>query len=373
MTRPTRTCILRCQDVLNPGIECGLAFVLEAGHIGLGDIWLYSRVIEDSLDTLLMRSRAEAELAQLVAETERLTELHDALGSGAAAPRVTCMAPPAERADASAARTGPSQLAPPPTTIAVPTCEYTRGDALVRVEDLSLGAGVYALIGPNGSGKSTLLTLLSACARDGQLHAGVHLSPEAGCEVALSVPASSESIVEVTQRLYCPLHTAPIRWVGRGHAGEAAQLATRAAKLAIELRFTGGGADDDGDDAALAVESLAAQLLAEADDYCGGLSGGQRAKLELVRSVLMREACPPVLLLDELFAPLDSASKALVMRRLKAFCAASVVVVVYHADEEGTSTDDEVCQVGGSFFDAVLEVQKGVLLPPRKCRTLGAK
>ena len=38
-------------QVLNPGIEIGLAWLLEAGHIGVADIWLFSRVIEDTVDT----------------------------------------------------------------------------------------------------------------------------------------------------------------------------------------------------------------------------------------------------------------------------------------------------------------------------------
>ena len=33
------------QDVLNPGIECAIAFLLEAGHIGLSEVRLYARVI----------------------------------------------------------------------------------------------------------------------------------------------------------------------------------------------------------------------------------------------------------------------------------------------------------------------------------------
>ena len=51
------------QDVLNPGIEIGIAWLLEAGHIGVADIWLFVRVIEDTVDMLLTRSRAHTTLA----------------------------------------------------------------------------------------------------------------------------------------------------------------------------------------------------------------------------------------------------------------------------------------------------------------------
>merc|ERR1712048_1341585 len=41
------------QDFLGPGIELTLAWLLEAGHLDSADIWVYTRVIEDSIDVLL--------------------------------------------------------------------------------------------------------------------------------------------------------------------------------------------------------------------------------------------------------------------------------------------------------------------------------
>jgi len=114
------------------------------------------------------------------------------------------------------------------------------------------------------------------------------------------------------------------------------------------------------------------------------MSGGQRAKLELIRSVFLRNVCPDVLLLDEVFAPLDSASKLLIMRRLRRFCSTSLVLVIYHADAREAAASSErldesaatardvaqgstraagstpseladVCSAGsGSFFDGVV-------------------
>merc|ERR1712070_696516 len=119
----------------------------------------------------------------------------------------------------------------------------------------------------------------------------------------------------------------------------------------------------------------------------GGLSGGQRAKLELIRAVFLRDSCPSLLLLDEPFAALDPASKAAIMRKLKAFCRKSVLIVVYHPEAEpgnsrvadggnqgqpgSTEVSDAVCSTGAAFFDAVLEVRDGKLLPPTPC-TKGA-
>ena len=61
------------------------------------------------------------------------------------------------------------------------------------------------------------------------------------------------------------------------------------------------------------------------------LSGGQRVKMELIRRVFSTE-CPAVLLLDEVFSPLDPASKRLVQEQIAAHCSGSVVVVIYHTD-----------------------------------------
>ena len=368
------------QDVLHPTIELGLAWLLEAGHIGVADIWLFSRVIEDTVDTLLTRSRAEAQLASLRSDAERLAALHEAISAAQGVERVQCKL------------SGPAAAS---SAVAI-HCEFSRGHARVRVGGdgtdeagggpASLPPAVYALTGANGSGKSTLLALLSSCARGGLPPPG--LSFHGTCEIDLAVGDVTE-IVEVPQRLYCPLHCSPIRWLAQSHTiggtntsetvARNTELATRAADLLSSLKFYNGG--DSADEAAVATE-----LLAEHDDYCGSLSGGQRAKLELLRSVLLRPTCPALLLLDEFFAPLDAASKALITRRLKIACPQSAIFVVYHADREdgeeaadGESTtaavadveptvrQDGLCELGGSFFDAILEVRDGRLLPPKRC------
>jgi ABC-type multidrug transport system ATPase subunit len=73
-------------------------------------------------------------------------------------------------------------------------------------------------------------------------------------------------------------------------------------------------------------------LLQVQDNWFGSLSGGQRAKADFIRSVFLRPACPSLLLVDEGFAALDPASKALVHAKLKAFCQHSLVLCIYHTD-----------------------------------------
>ena len=362
------------QDVLQPGIEAGIAWLLEAGHIGLADVWLYCRVIEDSVDFLLMRSRAEAQLAMVSTDAKRLISFDQEVKAAQAADRVQC------------STEGGGSAAPPALTV---DCEFSRGDARVRASGIVLPPGIYALAGRNGCGKSSFLSILASCSRGGHLMPGVALHSPPPCAVSTSYAGP---IVEVPQRPYCPLHSAPIRWLGHAAGGQAeshASLAHRAASELHRLRFisNGEGGGEGGEEGSGAIASLASTLLAEADDYCGGLSGGQRAKLELVRSVFMRDSCPSTLLLDEPFAPLDPSSKTMLMRRLRAFCNESVVLVVYHSEadhavDDGTDDDasprrtlseseeeEAVCEAGGgTFFDAVIALKGGALQAPKTCR-----
>ena len=98
---------------------------------------------------------------------------------------------------------------------------------------------------------------------------------------------------------------------------------------------------------------LRRMLHREHDDWFGSLSGGQRAKVELIRKVFMRRRCPGVLLLDEAFAALDPKSKRLVQSKLRGFCPRSVLLVIYHQDAESA------CVPAGGFFDDNLRFDGG--------------
>lgn len=61
-------------DILGPMIECALSEMLAYGHIFVSEIMVFSRAIQDTLDFILMKSRAEAELASLNSAIEKLDE-----------------------------------------------------------------------------------------------------------------------------------------------------------------------------------------------------------------------------------------------------------------------------------------------------------
>jgi hypothetical protein len=393
------------------------------------------RAFEDALDTILMRSRAEAELARLKSDAARLLALHEVLHrqqqAGVLHCRVVRRASSHHETDLAVAGTGIGTGTGTGTGIGTGTgatgselrlesIALTRGETSLSIPHLALPLpGVYALIGPNGSGKSTLFAMLSAC------HASLQVSTDEGVDVgardvdgateggspqggstqggglaAMAAPpagvnfTSSEGIiwlpapaprpegmaqpvptlVEVSQRAYTPLHVRPIEWMStrvreqsarrtsaRGlglGAHESAhdsaleiEIATsrsiaplaseieivtsrKIALLASELRLGMGEAEGEG-------EGFVASLLREHEDWGSAMSGGQRIKLELIRSVFLAEICPEIVLLDEAFAPLDALSKQLVMRRLRSFCSSSLVIVIYHTEAKALDDHDE--------------------------------
>jgi ABC-type nitrate/sulfonate/bicarbonate transport system ATPase subunit len=124
-------------------------------------------------------------------------------------------------------------------------------------------------------------------------------------------------------------------------------------------------ADADTEEVDDGVEAVMRELKEEKEDWFGDLSGGQKSKVELVRKVFLHERCPNVVLIDETFAPLDPASKVLVMSKLKEFCKGSIILVIYHADighgqetEEGETVE---CVPSSDFFDHNIHLENQVI------------
>ncbi len=300
-------------DFLTPALEVALAGLLERGLIDVGEVWVTARALEDGLDTLLTRSRAEAELGELEADVERLESFAQALQD-------------VHDEDESLARTcrvGDLSL----------DVSFTRGAAKVRANAAAKPGDVLAVSGPNGGGKSSLFALLQACARG-------DAAPPPGLVLDGGAVVVPRTLIHVAQQPYCPLHAVPFDW------------ATTRVEASV-------------DDVASLLDSLdfypSAQtnktlLAEEQDDFCGSLSGGQRVKFELVRQVLLPHEkdipCPDLLLLDEIFSPLDPASKAVAQKSIKDACPSSIVLAIFHA-EAGA------CVPSFDFFTGVLHFERG--------------
>ena len=132
------------------------------------------------------------------------------------------------------------------------------------------------------------------------------------------------------------------------------------------------GADDEEEPAQVSeaataestISRIMSELLEEKEDWFSDLSGGQKSKVELVRTVFLRDSCPDVLLVDETMAPLDPASKELVMAKLKMFCSESIIIVIYHTDVgQGKEVNGTVvdCVPSNDFFDKNIHLDKGMI------------
>ncbi len=186
-------------------------------------------------------------------------------------------------------------------------------DPLLRGLDLAIGPGErVAILGPNGAGKTTLFDVLAGRLRprSGRVHLGTTditaLAPHRRARLGLG---------------YVPQEPTVFRGLTvRGNLQAALRApARRAAADTLS--------DDDLIDAALARFSLRPQ----ADQKARSLSGGERRRTEVARTLLLR---PAVLLLDEPFAGLDPMGRQALARGLEQLPTRTTLLVTDHAAQD---------------------------------------
>lgn len=192
----------------------------------------------------------------------------------------------------------------------------------------------------------------------------------------LSISMPSSLVVEISQTFYWPLYSKPIDWIYEEHVAGAHRATKPEAfsRLVAEhlhsLHFFQSSEDADEDPRndlnsdEKTIQTIEEQLSMEKEDWFSDLSGGQKSKVELVRKVFLYEQCPGVLLIDETMAPLDPASKSVVMAKIKAFCSESIIIVIYHTDVgQGKEVDGETieCVPSNNFFDRNIHLEKGLI------------
>jgi ABC-type dipeptide/oligopeptide/nickel transport system ATPase component len=219
----------------------------------------------------------------------------------------------------------------------------------------------------------------------------------------LSVTMPSSHVIEISQTFYWPLYSRPIDWIYQENvleSCETSEVQKRIRKVAEELhsldffqpvnlqlknKNSMNDVSSDGDEydeagepqsqdelEETAIVRIMKELEEEKEDWFSDLSGGQKSKVELVRLVFIQDQCPDVLLVDETMAPLDPASKSLVMKKLKDFCSRSIIIVIYHTDVQlhttstpsssnGGGINGEDCVPSNDFFDQNLHLEHGLL------------
>jgi len=222
-------------------VDCALAQLMTAGKIVAADIFVFSRAIEDGVDMVLMRSRSEAELARMMTQISNLKELSEVWKSAKQRNLLSCTLGEIHAHEASK------------PLVVIKNMSYSRGAAVVRIDNMELPAGVYAVTGANGSGKSTLFRIIMSCNTNDRPidippsillsmpseklvenptgitppssnvdqralssnHEGIKNISDTNEKIRpqLSVTMPSSHVVEISQTFYWPLYSKPIDWI----------------------------------------------------------------------------------------------------------------------------------------------------------------
>lgn len=297
------------------------------------------------INFVLMRSRAESELATMESSIKVLRELKDIWDASENRKLLECTVNTTKN------------------DLSIEGLSYTRGSASVSIENISLRPGVYAVTGANGSGKSTLFRIIMGCNSNHE-SVDLHSSIEMHSQGSIQMPSSD--VIEITQNFYFPLFATPFDWIYNIDIFEGVPNESMKEDMTQKLERELKSLNFYPETRLVETEStLKSDLTTHKDDWFSDLSGGQKSKVELVRKVFLADQCPRILLIDETFAPLDPESKNLVMQKLKSFCSESVVLVIYHADvrtvEGEEATDDSSCVESGDFFNSNVHVEDGSL------------
>jgi ABC-type multidrug transport system fused ATPase/permease subunit len=185
---------------------------------------------------------------------------------------------------------------------------YTPGADVLRGISLKIAPGeTVAVVGPSGSGKSTLVRLALRL-----------YDPSAGA-VLIDGTDLKDITLESLRRTVGVVFQEP--YVFRG-------------SIAENIRYGEQAAPDDRVSAAARAAHIHAFIKAQPNGYStlvgprgGWLSGGQRQRIAVARALLRR---PPILLLDEATASVDSEAEELIQDALEQLAGRCTILIIAH-------------------------------------------
>ncbi|MCT4634799.1 MAG: ATP-binding cassette domain-containing protein [Rickettsiales bacterium] len=311
------------QDVLYPILHILVAHMSVKGVIDVGELFLYTRTLQTSVEIILFKSKNQAEFSKIDSSIDRLNELSMYLNSAK------------DTISKVYFYTNESR-----ESLLIENLEFVRGNkeqaTRVFIENIELFIGkIYAVTGANGSGKSSLTTLLQYVIEG--------ISDPSFSVLNGTIIYPSSSIAVISQKDYVPLKSSLFDLIM--HPFKSSQypenirdeIETKIIKYVNEFQVF--------------KNPITSGSLHEVQEKWNDLSGGQKKKLFLIQNLI---ECPKILIMDEVFGPLDSEARHLVMDKIEQSCLTnSLLMVVWHQDK---NSDNTSC-VTENFFDYELHLQ----------------
>lgn len=311
------------QDVLYPILHILVAHMSTKGIISLGELFLYTRTLQTFVEVILFKSKNQAEFSKINSAIDRLNELSTHLNSAEDSISEIYYYTDEVR-----------------DSLLIRDLEFTRGNkeqtTRVFIEKLELLIGkFYAVTGANGSGKSSFTTLLQYVVEE--------ISDPSFSISNGTIIYPNSSIAVIPQKDYVPLKSSLFDLIMHPSISSEYPEEIREEFETKIIEYV--------NDLQVFKNSVTSNSLHEAQEEWKDLSGGQKKKLFLIKHLI---ECPKVLIMDEVFGPLDPEARHLVMNKIELSCLKdSLVMVVWHQDK---NSDNTSC-VTENFFDYELHLK----------------
>lgn len=311
------------EDILYIGLNVIVAYLSYSGAITIEELYLHSRALETLVNMVLFKSKNQAILSQTSSAISHLEELFSLLNNSKNSfSKVNFKINPEQK------------------FISIKNLEFTRGydnQTKIMIDELELNRGKkYAITGPNGSGKSSLVTLL--------LYSIENISDYSFNIKHGNIVYPSTSISMIPQNDYVPFKASLFELIL--YPQKVTKLDT-----SVKERYESNIINHINELKVFQTNITHADLYDQKENWTT-LSGGQKKKLFLIRELIM---CQDVVIMDEIFGPLDPLAKQLVMEQINHSCLnQSILLVIWHQDQDNLKT---TC-AQESFFDYEVSIQK---------------